>query len=34
MHGIDYNEIFVSTIWMNILRAILTLIAIENLETK
>ena len=34
MHGIDYNETFASTIRINILRAILVLIAIKDLKTK
>ena len=34
MHDIDYNETFAPTIRINILRVILTLIAIENLETE
>ena len=34
MHDIDYNETFASTIQINTLRAVLALIAIENLKTK
>ena len=34
MHDIDYNETFASTVWIDILRAILALIAIEDLKTK
>ena len=34
MHDIDYNETFASTVRINILCAILVLIAIENLETR
>ena len=34
MHDIDYNETFAPTIRINTLRAVLALIAIENLKTK
>ena len=34
MHDIDYDETFASTIWINILRAVLIFIAIKDLETK
>ena len=34
MHGIDYNETFAPTVRINILRTVLALIAIEDLETK